>query len=146
MVAGSGGPIRMAEPLVHLGRLLVAHDRQRMGGQLPAFGRPSPLTGDPRQPPPPARSSASGCWPLWITCTPRSLPMTRSDHSWKGSTGAGVTGGVGRPDGAEELRAFDAGVERPVWLCLGILPDLHGDPGAWIGKLPAWLPAQGQSL
>jgi hypothetical protein len=32
---------------------------------------------------------------------------------------------------AEELRAFDAGVKRPVWLCLGILPDLRGDPGSW---------------
>lgn len=32
---------------------------------------------------------------------------------------------------AEELRAFDAGIERPVWLCLGILPDLRGDPGSW---------------
>jgi hypothetical protein len=32
---------------------------------------------------------------------------------------------------AEELRAFDAGVERPVWLCRGIRPDLHGDLGSW---------------
>jgi hypothetical protein len=32
---------------------------------------------------------------------------------------------------AEELRAFDAGVERPVWLCRGIRPDLHGVPGSW---------------
>jgi hypothetical protein len=31
----------------------------------------------------------------------------------------------------EELRAFDAGVQRSVWLCLGILPDLHGDRGSW---------------
>jgi hypothetical protein len=50
MVAGIGGPIRMAEPLLHLGRLLVALDRPLIGGQLPAFGLPSPLACAPRPP------------------------------------------------------------------------------------------------
>jgi hypothetical protein len=32
---------------------------------------------------------------------------------------------------AQERRAFDAGAQRPVWLCLGIRPNLRGDPGNW---------------
>jgi hypothetical protein len=32
---------------------------------------------------------------------------------------------------AQERRAFDAGAQRPVWLCVGIRPDLRGDPGYW---------------
>ena len=32
---------------------------------------------------------------------------------------------------AEELGAFDAGAEREVWLCFGILPDLRADRGSW---------------
>jgi hypothetical protein len=28
---------------------------------------------------------------------------------------------------ADERRAFDAGAQRPIWLCVGICPDLRGD-------------------
>src|SRR3712207_2687421 len=44
MLAGSGCPVGMAQPLLELGRLLVAVDRPFMGGQLSALGRPRPLT------------------------------------------------------------------------------------------------------
>jgi hypothetical protein len=41
---------------------------------------------------------------------------------------------------AEELRAFDAGVDREVWLCFGIRPDLRADRGWWArSDWPPWL-------
>jgi hypothetical protein len=50
MLAGSGRPIEMAEPLLDRGRMLVALDRPLMGGQLPALRPQRPL---PRGPHPP---------------------------------------------------------------------------------------------
>jgi hypothetical protein len=32
---------------------------------------------------------------------------------------------------ADERRAFDAGAQRPIWLCVGICPDLRGDTDYW---------------
>jgi hypothetical protein len=44
MLAGIGGPIGMAEPLLQLGCLLVPLDGPLMGGQLPALGYQRPFT------------------------------------------------------------------------------------------------------
>src|SRR4029450_962033 len=49
MFAGSGRPVGVAQPVLELGRLLMAVDRPRMGGQLSAFGRLHPLTSADRK-------------------------------------------------------------------------------------------------
>jgi hypothetical protein len=39
-----------------------------------------------------------------------------------------------------ERRAFDQAVARPVWLCCGIWPDGHGEPGWWArSDWPLWV-------
>jgi hypothetical protein len=48
MLAGSGCPVWMTQPLLDLGRLLVADDRPLMGGQLSALGQSHPLTSTDR--------------------------------------------------------------------------------------------------
>jgi hypothetical protein len=38
-----------------------------------------------------------------------------------------------------EQQSYEAGRQRPVWLCLGIRPDLTGDPGYWTrSDWPLW--------
>jgi hypothetical protein len=44
MLAGIGGPIGMAEPVLHFGCLLVPLDRPLVGSQLPALGHQRPFT------------------------------------------------------------------------------------------------------
>jgi hypothetical protein len=41
---------------------------------------------------------------------------------------------------AAERRAFDQAVARPVWICCGIFPDGHGEPGWWArSDWPLWV-------
>jgi hypothetical protein len=41
---------------------------------------------------------------------------------------------------AAERQAFDQAVARPVWICLGLWPDGHGEPGWWTrSDWPLWV-------
>ena len=41
---------------------------------------------------------------------------------------------------AAERQAFDRAVARPVWICLGLWPDGHGEPGWWArSDWPLWV-------
>ena len=41
---------------------------------------------------------------------------------------------------AAERQAFDQAMARPVWICVGLGPDGHGEPGWWVRPdWPLWI-------
>jgi hypothetical protein len=68
----------------------------------------------------------------------------RADHELRpyleGTRGEPVTAGALAGLLAAERQAFDQAIARPVWICVGLWPDGHGEPAWWVGSdWPLWV-------